>query len=88
MYPNFTYCLTFTLLHRTVRSAFVSVHNIGQLACWPIGRPTCNMLDGGGEVNVRMWDKGKHPEWINTPKDKSYLHKYIAGKAIANTGQN
>ena len=31
-----------------------------------------------------MWDKGKHPEWINTPKDKSYLHKYIAGKAIAN----
>ena len=45
------------------------------------------MLDGGGEVNVRMWDKGKHPEWINTPKDKSYLHKYI-GKTIAITGQN
>ena len=46
------------------------------------------MLDGGGEVNMGLWDKGKHPEWINTTKDKSYLHKYIAGKAIANTGQN
>ena len=72
MYPNFTYCLTFTLLHTTERTPFVSVQNIGQLASWPIGRPTCNMLDGGGEVNMGLWDKGKHPEWINTTKDKSY----------------
>ena len=40
--PNYAQHNMFRRNLNPVQCALVSVHNIGQLACWPIGRPTRN----------------------------------------------